>query len=135
MLNLADEFSLIIKKELINKKYLISDTVQFIDTNFQKYNLHIVSGSDERELRYLCKELEIEKYFLSIYGSPVDKNTLVNNVISRYTYNDQETILIGDSINDYEAAKINNIDFYGFNNEQLRQYSKVYIDFWEIFSE
>jgi hypothetical protein len=42
-----------------------------------------------------------------------------------------ETILIGDSINDYEAAKVNNIDFYGFNNKELINYSKTYIDNFE----
>jgi phosphoglycolate phosphatase-like HAD superfamily hydrolase len=39
-----------------------------------------------------------------------------------------ETILIGDSINDYEAAKANNIDFYGFNNPNLASISSQYLD-------
>jgi len=125
---IAEKFSIIMKKELINKRYLILETVEFIKRNYKNYNLHIVSGSDEKELRYLCKELDIEKYFISIYGSPIHKNDLVKNIFNNYKYKQNETILIGDSINDYEASKVNNIDFYGYNNLELKTVSKIYLD-------
>jgi len=131
---LANNFSIIMKKELANKKYLIKDSVDFIKENYQKYNFHIASGSDEKELRYLCKELDIYKYFLSINGSPIHKNELVKNILNENKYIQNETILIGDSGNDYEAAKIHNIDFYGFNNLKLQKYSKVYIKSFNEFS-
>lgn len=125
---LANEFSNIMKKELIKKEYLIEDTIAFIENSAKKYNLHIVSGSDEKELHYLCKALEIDQYFLSIHGSPTHKNDLVKNLLKETKYSHTETILIGDSINDYEASKINNIDFYGFNNKNLISCSKNYIE-------
>ncbi|WP_419770607.1 MAG: HAD-IA family hydrolase [Candidatus Marinarcus sp.] len=128
---LAEEFSKIMKKELTNKQYIIDETYEFIKNNTTKYNLHIVSGSDEKELQYLCKELGLEKYFISINGSPTPKNEIVKKVLREYNYMLNETILIGDSINDFEAAKINNIDFYGFNNENLINCSKTYIDKFE----
>ena len=127
VLELAENFSIIMKKELINKKYLITDTVNFIDTHYQEYNFHIVSGSDDKELKFLCNELGLSKYFITINGSPTPKNDLVKNVINKNEYKKNETILIGDSFNDYDAAKINNIDFYGFNNEELIMKSKTYI--------
>jgi len=128
---LSQKFSEIMRKELPNKKYMIKETVKFIEDNHKKYNLHIVSGSDGDELRFLCKELEIDKFFLSIDGSPTPKNQLVAHVLQENNYLENETILIGDSINDYEAAKVNNIDFYGFNNKELMNYSKTYIDNFE----
>lgn len=128
---LAQKFSEIMRKELPNKKYMIEETVKFIEDNHEKYNLHIVSGSDGDELRFLCKELELGKFFLSIDGSPTPKNQLVANVLQKNNYLENETILIGDSINDYEAARVNNIDFYGFNNKELINYSKTYIDNFE----
>ncbi|MCT7599782.1 HAD family hydrolase [Aliarcobacter butzleri] len=117
---LADKFSIIMKTELTNKKYLIKETVDFIEKNYQNYNFHIVSGSDEKELNYLCKELGLSKYFKTIEGSPTPKNDLVKNILEKYNYNSKECILIGDSINDYEAANINGIKFYGYNNEELK---------------
>ena len=116
------------KRELVDKKYLIADTLKFIKENYRKYNLHIVSGSDEAELQYLCKELGINSFFQSVNGSPTHKNILVENVLSANKYIESETIQIGDSINDYEAAKENNLDFYGFNNPNLIDVSTKYLD-------
>ncbi len=129
----ASNFSKIMKKELVNKKYLIVDTLEFIKYNFKKYNLHIVSGSDERELQYLCKKLEIGKYFQSINGSPTEKNKLVESVLSDNEYLTKETILIGDSINDYVAAEVNGIGFYGFNNTSLINISEQYLENYKGF--
>ncbi|WP_252971035.1 HAD family hydrolase [Aliarcobacter cryaerophilus] len=80
----------------------------------------MVSGSDEKELNYLCKELGLIQYFKTIEGSPTCKNDLVKKILEKYKYDPKECILIGDSINDYEAANINGIKFYGYNNEELR---------------
>lgn len=123
----ADNFSKIMRNELVKKDYLILDTVNFIKNNQKKYNFHIVSGSDEKELKFLCKSLEIFDYFQSINGSPVPKNELVKKILSINNYDLNTTILIGDSINDYEAAKDNQIDFYGFNNSDLKEISKKYL--------
>jgi len=129
---LADKFSTIMKSELTNKKYLIKETVDFIEKNYQNYNFHIVSGSDEKELNYLCKELDLTQYFKTIEGSPTPKNDLVKKILEIYSYNPKEAILIGDSINDYEAANVNGIKFYGYNNEKLKkldEYIKTFGDF------
>jgi len=124
----AENFSIIMRRELIDKKYLMINTLNFIKRNSLKYNMHIVSGSDEKELQYLCKVLEIDNYFQSINGSPAHKNDLVKNLLIKNQYLNNETILIGDSINDYDAAKMSNLDFYGFNNIDLESISTKYID-------
>ncbi len=124
---MADQFSKIMKKELIDKKYLIKESVDFIKENYEKYNFHIVSGSEHAELNYLCRMLDIEKYFTDISGSPTHKNDLVKNILEKEKYKSSECILIGDSINDYEAAKENSIDFYGYNNFDLKSVSFKYL--------
>tara|TARA_B100000959_G_C14875309_1_gene580173 strand:+ start:425 stop:1042 length:618 start_codon:yes stop_codon:yes gene_type:complete len=126
--NYANNFSEIMKKKLTNKDYLIADTLEFIKDSFKKYNLHIVSGSDGEELRFLCKELGVNNYFKSIHGSPIHKNKLVESVLFDNDYVEKETILIGDSVNDYEAAEANNLDFYGFNNPSLTGLSEQYLE-------
>lgn len=130
----ANKFSEIMKKELINKKYLIKDSVNFIEKNYLKYNMHVASGSEEKELQYLCKELGLEEYFKSIHGSPVHKNELIKLIIEKNRYSKEETIMIGDSINDYEAAKVNEINFYGYNNKELSKVSYKYINTFESIS-
>lgn len=128
VLDYADKFSILMKKELTNPNNLIMDAVDFIKANFQKYNFHIVSGSDGDELRFLCKELSLSSCFLSIHGSPTPKKQLVEDLLTKHTYNKSETCLIGDSINDYEAAQNNEIAFFGYNNISLKKIASNYID-------
>ncbi|MGY6562488.1 MAG: HAD family hydrolase [Luteibaculaceae bacterium] len=117
---LAESFSVIMKKLLTDKSLLINETVNFIRENHQRYIMHIVSGSDQNELRYLCKELGIAGYFKSIHGSPTHKNILVKDLLMEHQYKIDKCLLIGDSINDEEAAKINGIHFLGYNNPKLK---------------
>ncbi|HEG0589757.1 TPA: HAD family hydrolase [Campylobacter coli] len=130
----ADKFSLIMREELVKNKYLILDSVNFIKENYKKYNFHIVSGSEHNELNFLCQKLQISHYFHSINGSPTPKIELVKNLLIKENYKKSETILIGDSINDYEAAKESNIAFYGYNNQQLKDVSKEYIERFDCMS-
>jgi phosphoglycolate phosphatase-like HAD superfamily hydrolase len=133
VLDYAKKFSLLMKTKLTDKSNLIQDSVRFIQGKFNDYNFHIVSGSDQEELRFLCHELDLSKFFLSIHGSPTAKKTLVKDLISNFNYDKNKTILIGDSINDYDAAVKNDIDFYGYNEITLDNLSKFYIhDFNEF---
>lgn len=125
--NYAEKYSELTKIELSNKKYLIADTINFIKNNYKKYNLHIASGADESDLKFICERLELSKYFLSIHGSPKVKNEIVRDILNENQYKKNETILIGDSKNDYEAANINSIEFYGYNNLRLKNLNHKYI--------
>jgi phosphoglycolate phosphatase-like HAD superfamily hydrolase len=116
----ASKFSDIMLSSLKDKSLLIPETNNFIKENYQNYQMHIVSGSDQTELRELCKSLEIDYFFKSIHGSPTPKNDLVKMLINKYNYDPINGILIGDSINDFEAAKVNNINFKGFGNPKIK---------------
>lgn len=125
ILELANRFSIIMRDLLVDPKLLITETMEFIEKNYTKYKMHIVSGSDGNELRYLCKELAIDEYFLSIHGSPRPKLNIVNKLILDNNYNSKDCILIGDSINDFEAAEENKIYFKAYNNENLEKYTNI----------
>lgn len=121
----ADKFSIIMKKLLINPELIIHETLGFVKMNYQKYQMHIVSGSDEKELRFLCRELGISSYFKSIHGSPTPKIQLVADVVKQHQYNCENCILIGDSVNDYEAANANQIYFLAYNNSKISDLSTI----------
>lgn len=121
----ANKYSEITKEELTNPKYIIEDAVSFIKQNNKKYNMHIASGADENDLKYICEKLDLSQYFLSIHGSPTIKSDIVKTILEFNNYKKEETILIGDSINDYEAAKENGIEFYGYNNIVLKKFKYI----------
>ena len=124
---LTNSFSEIRLNRLSNPNLLITDTLKFIKNNYDKYLMHIVSGSDGTELRSLCNNLEIAKYFKSIDGSPTPKNQLISELLKMNNYNPDNCVLIGDSINDYEAAELNDIMFFGFNNTEISDLGDRYL--------
>ena len=120
------------RNELHKKKYLISDTLAFIQEQYRSFDMHIVSGSEHEELNYLCKALEIDKFFLSISGSPLMKYEIMSSLIKKNSYSKDEIIMIGDSINDYDSSVLNGIKFYGFNNKHIKSVSDVYITSFKV---
>jgi phosphoglycolate phosphatase-like HAD superfamily hydrolase len=116
---LASSFSLFNRRLLVNPELLIGDSMNFVRKHFQACRMHIVSGSDENELRYLCEQLQIEKYFRSIHGSPKLKEHLIREVIDQNAYDLVRCVLIGDSVNDFDAAQKNHVHFIGYNNAEL----------------
>lgn len=127
VLVLAEKFSVIMLSLLQDESLLIQDTVEFIKKNAGKYIMHVVSGSDQTELRTICNAVGIQQYFKSINGSPVPKTELVRQIIAFNDYSKDEMVLIGDSVNDYEAAIVNGIDFCGYNNQFVSGLSGSYI--------
>ncbi len=130
--NLSFDFSAIMLSLLINEKLLIQDAVNFIKKYHSSFAMHIVSGSDQTELRKICEALGLSGYFKSIHGSPTPKTELVRQVLEANNYNKVDVVLIGDSVNDYDAAEKNGIGFYGYNSEAVRNLSGNYIDSFQF---
>lgn len=130
---LAQDYSSIMKEHLTDKKIIIKETVDFIDRHHKDHPMHIVSGSEQSELQFLCKELGLLDYFISVTGSPTPKKELVKNVLREYAYGSEDVCLIGDSINDFDAARENDIKFYGYNNQRLKNIGAGYIEDFTTF--
>lgn len=111
----AERFSLIMKELLVNPKLLIAETMSFVKDNQGRYIMHITSGSDQNELRFLCQSMGIDHLFTSIHGSPKPKKEWVKELIETHGYSKEECVLIGDSYNDFDAAKENGIKFMSYN--------------------
>lgn len=119
--DLAQEFSTIMLELLSSKELLIDETVNFIKSKISSKEMHVVSGSDQRELRILCQQLGIKSLFKSINGSPTSKPELVWQLMRDLPFDASEIVLIGDSFNDLDAASQNGIDFFGYNNIELQR--------------
>lgn len=113
-------FSSYVKQRLLDPHILIHDTINFIEKYSQRFPLHVMSASEEQELQTICQFHHIDKFFRTIRGSPKKKHILIQETLHQFGYNPKKTILIGDSLNDYEAAQQNGIIFWGYNNPRLQ---------------
>ncbi|WP_104749386.1 HAD family hydrolase [Helicobacter cynogastricus] len=118
---LVAEFGQIIAQDLFSRSHLNLEVLDFIKTNHSNYAFHIASAALHYELQILCEFLGLLPYFKSIEGSPPAKAKVLANLKTNYGYASTEMVLIGDSKNDYESARANQILFLGYNNTDLQK--------------
>tara|TARA_B110000977_G_scaffold195170_1_gene273090 strand:+ start:475 stop:1104 length:630 start_codon:yes stop_codon:yes gene_type:complete len=131
----AEKYKSFMLNNLVNKRFIINETLDYIKQNRNIFSMHIVSASDENELKQICKELEIDSFFCSIHGSPTSKKENIMSLLKFNKLTKREVVLIGDSINDYEAAVHNKIDFIGYNNIELKKKQIQYISTFKILTK
>jgi HAD superfamily hydrolase (TIGR01549 family) len=124
VMRLAQCYSDIVAKQ-VEKAETILGSVEFLEKYSRIYKFSIVSGSDQEELRQICKSRSISKYFCKILGSPVEKAENIKQLIARDGLKASECLYIGDSINDYDAALANEIDFLGRDSGAMDWEKKV----------
>lgn len=112
---LAKKYSGVVKRKVIDAA-TIKGSLEFLSTYHNKYDFSIVSGSDQEELREICKKRGIEHFFLEILGSPISKELNLSMLFSKRKWEKDKCVFIGDSINDLDSTRFNKIDFIGFNS-------------------
>ncbi len=124
----ASQFSEFMRSNLTDKKFLIDEVVSFIHKNYTRYDMHVISGSDQNELRFLCASLGLDHYFHSILGSPTPKDILIGQALKENNYVTGDVVYIGDAKNDYDASTLHNVAFLGYNNEKLKKLGVGYLE-------
>ena len=109
---LAKRYSELVKDKVISAEP-VKGSIEFLSCYCDKYNFAIISGSDQEELREVCQIRKIDHYFDEILGSPVSKESNMNSLMEKTEWNNKLCLYIGDSINDLNAARANNISFVG----------------------
>lgn len=113
---LCSEFSTITLDKTISAPYILG-AQEFLESNYKKYPLFIVSGIPQKELELIIKRRNMEKYFKAVCGSPPDKFVIMANILSRNYYNPPQTIYIGDTLGDWEYSQNLGIDFLGISKD------------------
>ena len=95
-------------KKIYDNAELCAGVVEILEKTKDKYK-YVASGSNQSELRMVFKNRGIGKYFMSVYGSPIEKNKLVKDICSEHK--NKKILMIGDSEADLEASENSNINF------------------------
>ena len=79
--------------------------------------LIVASGAEEKELRKILKEHDLEKYFSYIGGSPNSKEEIVKKFIDHNASLKIKGLVFGDSISDLRVAENFDFDFIFIEEE------------------
>ncbi|MCE8035544.1 HAD family hydrolase [Billgrantia tianxiuensis] len=91
----------------------IPGALEFLSRWATERPLYLLSATPEAELRGIVAQRGLAHFFQEVVGSPPDKVTGLRNLMARWGYAANETVMIGDSYNDYRAARSNGTRFVG----------------------
>lgn len=75
--------------------------------------LYLLSATPEQELTAIVEQRQLRRHFQEVVGAPPDKASGLRNLLSRHQHSPKTTVMIGDSYNDYRAARSNGTHFIG----------------------
>lgn len=108
---LDKDYSRLVVKKVIAAKY-IRGALEFIKLlNKQKKDCFIISGTPQKEIRYILKRRKIAQLFKEVVGSPVNKTDNLRKLMDKYGVDPKEAVFFGDAKSDYYAAKENKVAF------------------------
>ena len=108
----AAQYSNLVEQDIVDAKS-VEGSLGFLEEYSNKFDFAIVSGSDQAELRRVCKKREIDHFFEKILGSPTEKKDNIATLLSDLNWQHNKSLYVGDSNNDLDAATANDLDFVG----------------------
>ena len=112
---MGEVFSSIVLQKVIDSKY-IPGVIKFIKSKFKNKYLFICTGTPETEILEILERKKIIKYFKGIYGSPKSKVEIINLIMNKFKMTRDQLEFYGDTMTDYNAAKITDVKFIGILN-------------------
>ena len=113
------QFSKLVMNRVINSPW-VEGVLEYIKTNYKAQKFFLITATPQKEIEEILKKLQISKYFKKVIGSPTNKKDAIKIILSNENINLDDSIMIGDSCSDYEAAKENNV-FFVFRKTDLNK--------------
>lgn len=110
VLSLAGQYSGLVKQKVIAAEP-VKGAMEFLYDYHGLYDFAVVSGSDQEELKDVCRARQIDHFFREILGSPLHKDENIALLLRKTGWDRDRCIMVGDSRNDLAAAKLNGIEF------------------------
>ena len=107
----CNQFAILVEDAVVNSNWVPG--VLPVVNNCKKENQHfvLVTATPQDEIERILTRLNIINLFSNIFGSPMTKSDAINVCLKLYNVNSKESIMIGDSIADFEASQKTGADF------------------------
>jgi len=69
-------------KEVINAPW-VPGVHEYLVTNHDVQKFYLVTGTPKDEIELILKELNIDNFFLEVYGAPADKTNTIASIIKK----------------------------------------------------
>ena len=118
---LGDRFSQYVEDAVVESVY-VAGAYNFLENYYQSIPLFVASGTPDDELKRIVSRRNMAHYFISVHGSPTKKGDIIQDILTKHSFNPDHVLMIGDAIADYEGAIAAGIKFMG----RVMKYPKTY---------
>ncbi len=106
----SNKFSELVVNKVINADW-VPGVEEVLRSNFSKQKFVLISATPDDELKFIVESLNLTNCFDLIFGSSISKSDAMLKSLNLLNENPKNCLMIGDALADYEASKINNIEF------------------------
>lgn len=118
---LDKDYSKLVVKNVIVAPYIKGVLFFIRRLNKARKDCFIISGTPQKEIRYILKQKKIDGLFVEAVGSPANKTNNLKSILRKYRVNPGEAIFFGDAKSDYEAARGNKVAFISIVNKKSQE--------------
>ncbi len=118
---LGDRFSQYVEDAVVESVY-VAGAYNFLESYYQSIPLFVASGTPDVELKRIVSRRNMAHYFISVHGSPVKKGDIIQDILTKHSFNPDHVLMIGDAIADYEGAIAAGVKFMG----RVMKYPETY---------
>lgn len=112
--DLAQQFSQLVEMRVISSPW-IPGAQGLLENLHQQIPMFVVSGTPHEELGRIIESRNMVRYFVATFGTPPEKEMLVENIVGQFRLTSNKTVMVGDSCVDMRAAQANQFQFIGIN--------------------
>jgi phosphoglycolate phosphatase-like HAD superfamily hydrolase len=131
--DLGGRFSRLVFERIVECSY-VRGAKQFLEYFCKKMPVYIVTASPGEEFDRILKARNMGRYFKDVYSVPWAKKDALIDILAKENISPEEAVFIGDSFEDYRAAKASRVHFIGRDSGKSfkRADIPVYDDLKEI---
>ena len=109
---LAQRFSDLVEEQVVHCPW-VCGALELLETAAHETQLFVASGTPEDELIRIVRRRGISRFFKAVRGSPTKKVQIVRELVATFALSPSRTLMIGDSLGDYDAADASGLRFVG----------------------
>ena len=106
----AEKFSLLVKQKVISSEW-VPGVLDYLKNNYGRQQFFLVTATPQQEIEEIISALKINHFFKKVVGSPVKKCDAIKRLLDKYKIDSEQSMMIGDSVSDYNAAVANKLSF------------------------
>jgi HAD superfamily hydrolase (TIGR01549 family) len=106
----SKRFSIDVKQNVIECNW-VPGVRDYLQNKKNEYTFFLVTATPQGEIEEILTALGIYHFFREVIGAPTKKSDAIKMLLRKYSIVPNNSVMIGDSSSDYNAAKLNGVPF------------------------